>query len=481
MSGGGGGSPNSIGAWLKFIKKHYFDLEEFIEWSSDWGISRALILGSIYAGLYLLLAHYIPSLPLFTFNWLVGTAPVWLPIALLVGFWRVWVWYIQSLFLSGRKPVLLEVKMPREITKSPRAMEQVFTAFSLSSGETTFLHRGWKGQVRPFFSFEIASFGGQIHFYIWCWSNYKNTVEAAMYAQYPEVELIEVEDYATKFQFDPAVHSGFATDWRKESYEVNASNFRINAYPIKTYVDFELEKDPKEEFKIDPLAQIIEFMGSIRPEEQIWAQIVIRKCGKIGVLATYDEDTLWKDMVKKEVDRIRTLGAIIPTSALEEVLEESHETYDTTRPPHPRPSWRHQQLMQSMERNLGKYPFEVGMRGIYFTTGEMRGPYYTGNRWLWRPFGNPNFQTHIRPRRWHNPYDYPWQDFHDFRWNLHMRRFFDAYRRRLFYHSPWVIPTNIFTNEELASIWHPPSSTIATPGIQRIPATKAAPPANLPM
>ena len=45
---------------------------------------------------------------------------------------------------------------------------------------------------------------------------------------------------------------------------------------------------------------------------------------------------------------------------------------------------------------------------------------------------------------------------------------------------PEIIPTNILTNETLATMWRPPSRTIATPGLQRIAATKAPAPPNLP-
>ena len=36
-----------------------------------------------------------------------------------------------------------------------------------------------------------------------------------------------------------------------------------DAYPIKTYIDFGLDKDPKEEFKVDPISPVIELFGSI--------------------------------------------------------------------------------------------------------------------------------------------------------------------------------------------------------------------------
>lgn len=471
---GEGGGPI---AWLQDkLGVKFFDLGSWVSYVDGWGISRGLFLSVLFIAEVLWLQHLIPHFFLFAAGWILGTAPIWMPIGLIMGAWRVWIWYINSLFLSGRNPILLEMRVPREITKSPRAMELAFALFSISSGEATFIHRAWKGQVRPFFSFEIASFGGELHFYIWCWRNYKGEVESAIYGQYPEVELIEVEDYATKFQYDPDKYNVFCTDWRLENYidAVSNNSFDINAYQPKTYVDFELDKDPKEEVKVDPLSTVLEFMSNIEPQEQIWVQLVIRKCGNKGILFQEEEDHKWIHTVEEQVNRIRTLAATPPNAAV------AHLTEADLAKSFPHPTWKQTEQIRSMERHLGKYPFEFGGRGVYITTGHMHGPTYTGVRWLWKPFGNPHYMAQLRPRRWHNPFDYPWQDFMDIRFNLMARRFFDAYRRRLFFHSPWIIPTNVLTNETLASLWHPPSRTSQTPGLQRIPSTKAAPPPNLP-
>src|SRR3989344_5683023 len=94
----------------------------------------------------------------------------------------------------------------------------------------------------------------------------------------------------------------------------------------------------------------------------------------------------------------------------------------------------------------------------------MRGPIFTGFRWIWKPFGNPNFMTHLRPRKWHCDYDYPWQDINSLRWINMGKRVHDAYRRRSFFHTPWILPTNILTNETLATLLHPPSRAVQTPG-----------------
>ncbi|HVU75243.1 MAG TPA: hypothetical protein VHD38_00155 [Candidatus Paceibacterota bacterium] len=483
MSHGGG-----HGGWFAHKWHEWTDFEEWVDWVGEWGVSRALFLGTLFFGQYFVLSQFIPNLGLFTFSWLAGTAPIWVPIGLVVGGWKAWIWYAQSLYLSGRSPMLLEVKFPREITKSPRAMELALLAFNLSSGETTFIHRAWKGQVRPFFSLELASFGGEVHFFIWTWKNYKDVVESALYTQYPEIEIVQVEDYATKFQYDPEKHTAWGVEWPMLTSMAGFKgkgmhDFRINAYQLRSYVDYELDKDPKEEFKIDPLAYILEFLSSINPNEQLWIQIVFRKAGRhsvLGIFSEPDDDSRWKSVVEKEVQRIRAQASIIPSSVLSDVYSEAGEE-DTGKQPQARASWRQQRMMESMERHLGKTPYEVGMRGIYWVEGDLRGTTSTGLRWIWRPYGNPFYGSYLRPKKWHCDFDYPWQDFHDLRWINQTRRVHDAYRRRSYFHSPWIVPTNIMTNETLASLWHPPSRAVTAPGLARMPATKSEAPANLPM
>lgn len=462
-----------------------FNLHEFVDWCEGWGISRALVLGIIFCGLFWVLSLEIPDIWLFSFEWIVGTAPIWAPIVLLIGAFRIWVWYSQSLFLAGRKPVLLEMKVPRDITKSPRAMEVALTNLWLSSGETTFYDRGWKGQVRPFYALEIASFGGDVHFYVWCWAAHRAFMEQAIYGQYPEVELFEVEDYASKFKLDPKKHWCFAADWRKEPHsrgdKYGKGEFSgVDAYPLKTYVDYELDKDPKEEFKVDPMGTILELLGSLQPQEQMWISLVFRRSGKYGILITNDRDDEWRKKVKDEVDKLRVQAAVVRPEIQEDVLGHAGE-HTMQRVPQIRPSWMQGQLMQSMERNVSKLPFEVIAHGVYITSGEIRSPFFTSLRWIWKPYGNPSYSSYLRPRRWHSVFDYPWQDFHGYRRNhVIPRRFFDCYRRRGGFHTPWVLPSNILTVEELATLWRPPSRTVQTPGLERIPATKAAPPQNLP-
>lgn len=431
---------------------------------NGWGVSRGLLLGVIFVGLLAVLNRMIVDLPLFAFEWIVGTLPIWLPVLAAFGAARSWIWWARSRYISKQKAILLEVKMSRDIIKSPRAMETVLAQFWTDSGETTFFNRVYQGQVRPYFSLEIASFGGEIHFYIWTRKAWRGVVESAMYAQYPEVELIEVEDYASKFHYDPDKHEVFCTDWRLEP--------RNDAYQIRTYIEYELDKDPKEEYKIDPLAQVLERMSVLKPSEQMWIQIIITMARDVAHKkgTWFGTENRYIKLLKSEVDKIR-----------KETVGDPDDPHDKWRSYVRITQHRQTEQIKLIDRNMGKLPFNVGSRGVYIAAPEdFNSGSTTGLRWIWRPMANPQWGNQMRPRRWHNPFDYPWQDLWDIRWKQHAKRFFDVYRRRSHFYTPWVFPHNMMSTEPLATLWHPPSTGVEAPGLERISAKKAEPPPNLP-
>lgn len=430
-----------------------------------WGISRGLTIGIFFVGFMLILNRLIPDFPLFAFQWIFGTLPLWFPPVAIFGGWSAWTWYTRAHYLASQKSILLEVKFPRDIVKSPRAMEAVLAQMWTDSGETTFFNRVYQGQCRPYFSFEIASFGGDVHFYVWTRAGWKTIIEAAFYAQYPNVELVEVEDYASKFHYDPDEHEVFCTDWRYEP--------RNDAYQLRTYVEFELDKDPKEEYKVDPLAQPLELLSSLQPGEQMWIQFVItmnRDTRRKPRGRWFETESRWVGLLDNEINEIRKKSLGDPNAPGEEWRRYSRM-----------PQHRQRLQIEAIDRNMGKLPFNVGSRGVYIASPELfHASKYTGIRWIWRPIANPQWGNQMRPRRWHNPFDYPWQDLWDMRWYSQARRFFDCYRRRSHFYTPWILPHNMMSTEPLATMWHPPSTAITAPGLERIPARKAEPPPNLP-
>lgn len=450
---GGGGVPHSI--------EHLSTLSNLTDWVADWGISRPLLLFPMWLALVAVTVTMVPNFFILAFSWIILLFPIWAPILGVYSFMRVWQWYAWSMFLATRSTILLEVRMPRDVAKSPRAMEAVFTSIWTSGGETTFIDRGYSGKMRPFFSFEIVSIGGEVHFYIWCWKSMKDVIETHIYAQYPEVEVHEAEDYAARFTYDPDEYDVFANDLALD-YE------KTGVIPIKSYIDYEMDKDPKEEFKIDPLAQVIELMSTLRGSEQAWIQIIITAC-KGG------SEKKFLKSAAKQVAEIRKRASINP--GMEEAPESDPDKYGAF----PRPTWVDNEQIYAIQRHMGKRIYFTGIRLCYIAKiKEYRPEIRSSIRYAFLPFASQNLNL-LKPTRWHGPFDYPWQDFGGARYRMVTRRFFDAYRRRSWFYPPWVTPHYHMSAESLASIWHPPGATVKSPGLQRIPSTKSEPPPNLPM
>ena len=77
-----------------------------------------------------------------TLTLLLSVYPIWLPILLIVVFWNLWLDYIRTEYISEQQFVLLEIKLPKEITKSPAAMEIFYTAL-YQTGSATFFETYW--------------------------------------------------------------------------------------------------------------------------------------------------------------------------------------------------------------------------------------------------------------------------------------------------------------------------------------------------
>ncbi|HCC05921.1 TPA: hypothetical protein DEP94_00995 [Candidatus Nomurabacteria bacterium] len=208
--------------------------------------------------------------------------------------WRFWLLYAQQKHQSKIDWMMLEIKLPREINKSPLAMENALTSLIHSSGVPVWWKRKILGNLPIFSSLEIASIEGTIHFYFRVQRRFKNVVESNLYAQYPGIEIVEAEDYTKLIHyhhlsedvemwgmFYPLVKSWTPTDekgkpWPDPKKKGEDYKMRADYLPIKTYVDFGLDRDPKEEFKVDPLVPLLEFMGSIGKGEHVWYQVLVQ-------------------------------------------------------------------------------------------------------------------------------------------------------------------------------------------------------------
>jgi hypothetical protein len=199
--------------------------------------------------------------------------------------------------------ILLEIKLPRDIFKSPIATEMAIASLIQGGGVNKWYSKNFSGNLPLYASLEIASLEGVLHFYIRMHKKFKNIVESNFYAQYPGIEIVEADDYTKKIRYhhlskdvktwsasyklfrkwkpvNPVNGKKFSKkgnsepDGAKDEYEMPA-----DFLPIKTYVDYGLDKDPKEEYKIDPITPLLEFMGSIGKGEYFWYQVIIQDEG----------------------------------------------------------------------------------------------------------------------------------------------------------------------------------------------------------
>ena len=92
----------------------------------------------------------------------------------------------------------LEIKLPRELPKSPQVMEIILSAMHQTSSIVAY-QKYWGGKLRTWYSLEIVSKEGSIHFYFYVQKSYRSVVEAQIYAHYPQVEIHEAADYTKEF------------------------------------------------------------------------------------------------------------------------------------------------------------------------------------------------------------------------------------------------------------------------------------------
>ena len=204
-----------------------------------------------------------------------------------VGFYLIWllmVEYNQLKYLTGIKWTFMSIDIPKENEQTFLAVEQIFAQLHAIHANYTFGERFFHGQLVLWLSLEIVSFGGQVKYIVKIPQKYRNLLESAIYAHYPNAEINEVEDYIKNLpQYEPG----------KSYYDVFGCEFKLkkeDAYPIRTYKAFEHQAS---QIIVDPLASILEALSSIKPHEFMAMQVLIRP--------TDDE---WKEQGRELVNEL---------------------------------------------------------------------------------------------------------------------------------------------------------------------------------
>ena len=198
-----------------------------------------------------------------TWWWVILPIVLFNPLKAYYHFWIMYKWDLKQ------EKVILEVKIPKESLKPIRAMEYVMSGIHGYHDKPNFREKWLEGQFQLSVSFEIVGIDGTPHFFMRVPVKFRRQIESNIYAQYPEVEITEVDDY-TKY-VPQAIPNN---DWNLWGTDLVMS--KDEPYPIKTYPKFESERETKEEKRVDPLAGLLESMSALYPGEQLWVQIVTR-------------------------------------------------------------------------------------------------------------------------------------------------------------------------------------------------------------
>lgn len=403
-------------------------------------------------------------------------SPFIIPVILFYMAVKLYVRFIQLRYISKQQPVLLEIKIPKDIQKSPLAMEIVLGAMQ-QGGASTHTEAYLTGKVPSWFSLELVSIAGEIHFYIWaCEKKFKALLEHQIYAQYPTVEIHEVpndKDYTKQIPYNPKEYGIWGLQFKLAEDDV---------YPIKTYIDYNMDKDQKDEYRIDPMTAVLEFLGSVGANQQVWLQILIKKHGKEGLKEfRWKEKPDWKKAAEKEIEDIRA-----------EATPETTGDY----PGFPNPTKGQIEKIAAIERSIGKMAFDTMIRGMYVAKdGNFNPINISGLIGSMRQYSSNNLNG-IKMSRWTDTdIEYPYykdlavifpflkksQEALKARFT---KRMFNAYKFRSHFYPPYQNHRQnsfILTTEEVATIYHFPGNVSATPTLTKIASKKSGPPANLPI
>ncbi len=394
---------------------------------------------------------------------LVALSPIWIPLTLFYILFERWQDYTGLKFQDENGRVTLWIKPPQEVFKSPEAMESVFAQAFQSYGPENLIQAYLDGKRPLTYSFEIAFVEGEVRFYLNVpKKKVKNHIEALLYANYPGIEVVELPvDYTAEVKNDLDNHDFMAFHLSKKDDEV---------LPLKTYIDFGLDKMPKEEEKFEPMAPLLEHIGKCKPHERIWIQFLatphVKQNFKTGSL---EEKTTWEKAAKTKIKEMMK-------------GEKSNDPDNPDTPP--RLTQGERDTIAAIERNISKVAYEVSIRAMYITLdkkkfdGDMIGPSFRGLS-QWDMIGRNQIGV-----RWRTDFDWPMiSDPSGTRKKYYKRREMDYYKGR-----NWVDgdakthadAPKVMSVEELASIYHIPGKAVLTPSLSRVEAIRRNAPTNLP-
>lgn len=397
---------------------------------------------------------------------------IYTPILLFVFFKTFWMMYVQRQFVIKLKWVLLEIRIPKEVMKTPKSAEQIFSGIAGTQTAGNLIDQMIRGRVQEWFSFEIVGRGGYIHFYVYTQRMFRNLIESNVYAQYPEAEISEAEDYTKELNVE-----GLGKEFNVWGTELKLT--KPDAYPVRTYTYFDYTPATKEEKIVDPLASLTEIMSGLKPGEQIWIQVLAmplddswKKSGEALIQSLLNrKPTPKSSFLGKIVGGIGSLfSALLAPPSTDKKDAGSAKTSKSLFEFSP----GEQETIKAIEDNISKLGFATKIRWLYLGKNEVFDkPKISSIFGAFKQYNSLTLNGFMPDNKTKTKIDY-----------LMIKRR-EMYRKRKLFkdYVSRAFPPNffIFNTEELASVYHFPGISVQAPTLPRIEAKKGTPPSTLPV
>lgn len=399
--------------------------------------------------------------------------PVFLFVYGIILGYQIW---IRNEYKKQRQYIILAIDVPKSNEQSPKAVENLFSHLSGAHQRLKFYHKWWKGEVPESFSFEIVSIGGYIQFIIHTERHYRDLIEAIVYAQYPDAEISEIEDYTNRYKDEK---------FPNEKYQLHGSEVILTNkqwYPIITHKEF--EDTVSGELK-DPISSILEAMTRIGPGEELWFQILITPA-----------DNDWSKGAKDEVNKIIGAKSKAKANPVESLVSEIFNLVEIgLNPASAVPATNNKkddgppnqmlyltdgdkEDVKAIQGKGGKPGFHTKIRYIYLAEKDK----YVVQKSVQGMYGALKQFNSLGSNGFKNDSRYFTGAIVFFK-----KRRLDWRRNKMLYRyssrGHWFMPGEfgpVLVATELASLWHFPTILTKTPLVQKTEAKKAEPPISLP-
>ncbi len=433
-----------------------------------------------------------------------------LSVLLVIGFLYLFFRFLRALRISSNnrklESVVLRVAVSKLNERGPIVAEQIYAAMHGLRGNYNWVDYLF-GRPKPRISLEIATVNNLIQFFIWAPKKYRNVIESQIYAQYPDVEIEEVEDYAKEafavFEVDvpevsgPQSESTEIVEYKKKAgaftatQQASAMKSAVTAeltfteadvYPIKRYPQFE---DKLTRLATEPLAGITATLSKLNAtDEQAWIQITMEpigdwwrrrglKCLKVVSRGLFD-NVFWLNTIATKIYAARGFwkrfayspiyfifwimrgfrtgdlptgkGKDYDEDELDEQVTRTHEREDP---------------ISAAVDKVTRLSFDTNIRIVYIPRPENRDLAEVKLNEIagsFRQFNQPNLNSFEVSRINQN--------------NLQVLR---RYQKRL------VVNPIVLNVEELATIYHMPAMDVGTPNVFWVNSRRLEPPHDLPV